>query len=159
MSPNLGSLSKAVNFCKELHIAFTSDNTRSVQKNYSSNHSRLAMGDKTTEEFRVSHRRTFLDWNFEIISGPEMFLHLFQVSINAQVHSMSHPQRENTTNYSRKSDENMQVHIAKSWNHSGSTSQAVKWNVHLFTSLFDKEFRDKCSAASQIHKIPGGCGK
>lgn len=57
-------------------------------------------------------------WNFEIISVPEMFLHLFQVfiiaSIHAQVHSLSRPQRESTTNYSRKSDENMQVQIGKS---------------------------------------------
>ena len=35
-----------------------------AKKIISSNHSRLAMGDKTTEEFRVSHRGTFLElWN------------------------------------------------------------------------------------------------
>lgn len=56
--------------------------------------------------------------NFEIISVPEMLFHRFQVliiaSIHEQAHSMSRTQRENTTNYSRKSDENMQVQIGKS---------------------------------------------
>lgn len=49
MLTNLGSLSKAVNFRKELHITFTSDNTCSVEhpkKSYWSNHSCLAMGDR-----------------------------------------------------------------------------------------------------------------
>ena len=65
------------------------------------------------------------------------------------------PQRENTAYYAGESDENVQVEIGKIRNHNGSTLQAVK--RHVLTSLFDKEFHDVCSVASQIHKIPGGC--
>ena len=92
MSPNLGSLSKAVNFCKELHIAFTSDNTRSVQK-------KVTQVITVTWQWVTKQLRSLEFhieepfWNFGIISGPEMFLHLFQVliipSCHAQVHSTS----------------------------------------------------------------------
>lgn len=78
MSPNLGSLSKAVHFCKELHIAFTSDNTCSVQKKVTQ--VIMVAWQWVTKQLRSLefHREEPL-WNFEIMSVPEMFLQLFQV--------------------------------------------------------------------------------